>query len=462
MTAIELMPVATFPGERGWGYDGLYTFAPHPAYGGPDGLARLVDAAHAEGLGVILDVVYNHVGPGNEALTRVRAVLHRPSTRRSGATRSTTSSAACASGRSRTPSSGCATTTSTGCGSTPCTRSSTTRRRTSAPSSPSACAMRARARSSSPRWRSATGGRSRSGATTRSGRRARTTSCTCCSPASRTATTRASARSRALADDLQGAGHDPRRLVVCAQNHDQVGNRAARRPAAAGRAARRRCGDALLAVHAAALHGRGVLRAAPFQFFTDHIDPAIAEATREGRKQEFAAFSSFCGRGRPRPAGRRDVPALEARRRASRIRSTASCSRCAASCRATLEVVEANEEAKRLHAAARRRRARRRLPRAAASRFAADGRLARPAVPARPDLGRQRHELRALLGERRARRALPLRRAGSRDARRARASAPRSTGTATSRASARASATATASTARTTRRPGSASTRTSC
>ena len=42
------MPVATFPGERGWGYDGLYTYAPHPAYGGPDGLARLVDAAHAE------------------------------------------------------------------------------------------------------------------------------------------------------------------------------------------------------------------------------------------------------------------------------------------------------------------------------------------------------------------------------------------------------------------------------
>ena len=68
VTAIELMPVATFPGERGWGYDGLYTFAPHEAYGGPEGLARLVDAAHREGLGVVLDVVYNHVGPGNEAL----------------------------------------------------------------------------------------------------------------------------------------------------------------------------------------------------------------------------------------------------------------------------------------------------------------------------------------------------------------------------------------------------------
>jgi maltooligosyltrehalose trehalohydrolase len=68
VTAIEVMPIATFPGERGWGYDGLYTFAPHPAYGGPEGFARLVDGAHAAGLGVVLDVVYNHVGPGNEAL----------------------------------------------------------------------------------------------------------------------------------------------------------------------------------------------------------------------------------------------------------------------------------------------------------------------------------------------------------------------------------------------------------
>ena len=64
VTAIEVMPVATFPGNRNWGYDGVYTWAPHPVYGGPAGFARLVDAAHREGLGVILDVVYNHVGPG--------------------------------------------------------------------------------------------------------------------------------------------------------------------------------------------------------------------------------------------------------------------------------------------------------------------------------------------------------------------------------------------------------------
>ena len=62
VTAIELMPVAEFPGRHGWGYDGVYLCAAHSAYGGPDGLARLVDAAHAAGLAVILDVVYNHLG----------------------------------------------------------------------------------------------------------------------------------------------------------------------------------------------------------------------------------------------------------------------------------------------------------------------------------------------------------------------------------------------------------------
>jgi maltooligosyltrehalose trehalohydrolase len=68
VTAIELMPVADGPGDRGWGYDGVYPSAAHRAYGGPHGLAALVDAAHAEGLAVILDVVYNHVGAsGNTA-----------------------------------------------------------------------------------------------------------------------------------------------------------------------------------------------------------------------------------------------------------------------------------------------------------------------------------------------------------------------------------------------------------
>ncbi len=62
ITAIEVMPVAEFPGHHGWGYDGIYLSAVHSAYGGPHALCRLVDAAHAAGLAVILDVVYNHVG----------------------------------------------------------------------------------------------------------------------------------------------------------------------------------------------------------------------------------------------------------------------------------------------------------------------------------------------------------------------------------------------------------------
>jgi maltooligosyltrehalose trehalohydrolase len=62
ITHVELMPIAQFPGHHGWGYDGVYISAAHSAYGGPHGLARFVDAAHAAGLGVILDVVYNHVG----------------------------------------------------------------------------------------------------------------------------------------------------------------------------------------------------------------------------------------------------------------------------------------------------------------------------------------------------------------------------------------------------------------
>src|SRR5438876_3615481 len=63
ITALELMPVAEFPGSRNWGYDGVHLFAPQSTYGGPRGLRRLVDACHARGLSVFLDVVYNHLGP---------------------------------------------------------------------------------------------------------------------------------------------------------------------------------------------------------------------------------------------------------------------------------------------------------------------------------------------------------------------------------------------------------------
>ena len=101
------------------------------------------------------------------------------------------------------------------------------------------------------------------------------------------------------------------RLVVCAQNHDQVGNRALgdrlppdvapRWPRPACSSPRRcRCSS----------WARSTARRAPFQFFTDHDDPAIAEATREGRRKEFAQLRGVRARGGPRPAGPRDVRAL--------------------------------------------------------------------------------------------------------------------------------------------------------
>jgi maltooligosyltrehalose trehalohydrolase len=64
--ALVLMPVAEFPGRRNWGYDGVNLFAPSRAYGGPDGLRALVDAAHAHHLGVVLDIAFNHLGPGHD------------------------------------------------------------------------------------------------------------------------------------------------------------------------------------------------------------------------------------------------------------------------------------------------------------------------------------------------------------------------------------------------------------
>jgi maltooligosyltrehalose trehalohydrolase len=68
-TAVEIMPIGEFPGARGWGYDGVYLYAPSRAYGKPDDLRRFVDAAHAQGLTVILDVVYNHFGPDGNYLS---------------------------------------------------------------------------------------------------------------------------------------------------------------------------------------------------------------------------------------------------------------------------------------------------------------------------------------------------------------------------------------------------------
>ena len=66
VTVLEIMPIADFPGRFGWGYDGVNLFAPTRLYGTPDDCRRFIDQAHALGLGVILDVVYNHLGTRRE------------------------------------------------------------------------------------------------------------------------------------------------------------------------------------------------------------------------------------------------------------------------------------------------------------------------------------------------------------------------------------------------------------
>ena len=70
VTALELLPIAQFPGDRNWGYDGVDLGAAHAAYGGPIGLKRLVDACHAHGMALFLDVVYNHLGPEGNYLSQ--------------------------------------------------------------------------------------------------------------------------------------------------------------------------------------------------------------------------------------------------------------------------------------------------------------------------------------------------------------------------------------------------------
>jgi maltooligosyltrehalose trehalohydrolase len=293
VTAVELMPVATFPGERGWGYDGVYIYAPHAAYGGPEGLARFVDAAHREGLGVVLDVVYNHIGPGGDAIGAFGPYF-------TDAHHTFWGDAIDYAQRG----------------------------------------VREWAIGNAELW-------------TRDYRidglrldavhaiyddapvhvlkelRERVDGLV---------------TSEMGPDDfrpLRDWGHDamwldnlhhelhvlltgeregyyesygsleglvreltrpePERLIVCAQNHDQVGNRAVgdRLPPDAHRVA---LAIVLFALNTPLLFmGEEHDEPAPFQFFTDHVDPQIADATREGRKREFAAFTSFSGEEVPDP-----------------------------------------------------------------------------------------------------------------------------------------------------------------
>ena len=300
VTAIELMPVATFPGDRGWGYDGVYTYAPHPAYGGPAGLARLVDAAHREGLGVFLDVVYNHIGPGSEAIGRFGPYF-------------------------------------------------TDRHETFWGSAIDYAqrGVREWAIQNAIMW------------TTEYGvdglRLDAVHAIYDDSPVHVLRELKERVRGFVTSemghDDfrpLDDWGHDamwldnlhhelhvlltgehdgyyepfgtpeglvreltrerPERLIVAAQNHDQVGNRALgdRLPGDAHRVA---LAVVLFSLSTPLLFmGEEHDEQAPFQFFTDHIDPAIAEATRAGRKKEFEAFAAFAGEEVPDP---QDVTTFE-------------------------------------------------------------------------------------------------------------------------------------------------------
>ena len=292
VTAIELMPVATFPGERGWGYDGLYVSAPHPAYGGPAGLARLVDAAHRAGLGVLLDVVYNHVGPGNEALRAFGPYF---------------------TGRF---------------GETPWGEALDYAQR----------GVREWAIQNAEAWVRdyridglrldavhAVADDSPRHVLAELAERIRAVNPVALvisemGPADFTPL-REWGHDAMWLDNLHHALHvaltgeqdgyygdfdgsmaqiarelerpEGAQLVVCAQNHDQVGNRALgdRLPLAQLRVAQ---AVVLFSPYTPLLfQGEEYGEAAPFQFFTDHIDPAIAEATRQGRKREFERFRAF-------------------------------------------------------------------------------------------------------------------------------------------------------------------------
>ncbi len=290
ITAIELMPVATFPGRFGWGYDGLYTSAPHPVYGGPEGLALLVDRAHAVGLGVVLDVVYNHFGPGADALTAFAPYTD--------ADHDTFWGAAVAFARR---------------------------------------GVREWAIQNAEHWVRdlhvdglrldavhAIVDETRPHIVAELGDRVRAVRDTTLVIAEMT-----TGDLRPIGewhcdaqwgDELHHAVHvlltgehegyyadygsvaqvareyerpDAKRLVMCAQNHDQVGNRAFG-DRLRGRQLRLAAFCSLLAPGVPLLFmGEEYDERRPFLFFADHIDPEIARATREGRRREFAAFAAF-------------------------------------------------------------------------------------------------------------------------------------------------------------------------
>ena len=143
VTAIEIMPIGDFPGRRNWGYDGVLPYAPDSAYGRPEDLKALVEAAHSRGLMVLLDVVYNHFGPEGAYIHPIapQAFTDRHKTPWGAQSILTGPTAArCASSSFTTLSTGSRSSTSTAFGWTRCTPSSTTARSICSRRLPSGCA----------------------------------------------------------------------------------------------------------------------------------------------------------------------------------------------------------------------------------------------------------------------------------------------------------------------------------
>jgi maltooligosyltrehalose trehalohydrolase len=299
VTAIEVMPIATFPGTRNWGYDGVYVYAPHPVYGGPEGFAALVDAAHGAGIGVILDVVYNHIGPGSEAIAAFGPYFtnrHRTfwgaalDYAERGVREWAIQNAEMWVRDYHVDGLRLDATHALYDDSDPhvlaelAERVRAVRARTLVISEISVGDLRP-----IEEWR----------------------------------------HDAQWADELHHLLHvlltgedegyyadyrpstadlarqlertPPAKLVVCSQNHDQVGNRAlGDRPKPDE--LRIRAATLLLAPQTPLLFmGEEYGEQRPFQFFTDHTDPAIAEATRDGRRREFERFSAFSGQDVPDP-----------------------------------------------------------------------------------------------------------------------------------------------------------------
>ncbi len=307
VTAVELMPVGTFPGNRNWGYDGVYASAPHPVYGGPAGLARLVDGAHAAGLGVIMDVVYNHIGPGSDAIRAFGTYFtdrhetfwgHALDYSQRGVREWAIQNAELWTRDYRVDG-----------------------LRLDAvhavfDDSPTHVLAELRDRvdglvisemgtddfrpleewGHDAMWLDSlhhelhvllTG--ERDGYYERFG---------------------------SLDGLLRELGRErPERLVVCAQNHDQIGNRARgdRLPPDLHRIA---LAVVLFATTTPLLFmGEEYDEQRPFLFFTDHVDPLVADATREGRRREFARFAAFSGEDVPDPQDLRTFECSKLRRR---------------------------------------------------------------------------------------------------------------------------------------------------